>query len=350
MYSGGALSRDTLPIQNQPCLCPDSPLYPSTLRGGGLATRPGTASSLAALQYPPLYSENSWSRTRKKQKNNSNIILRTLWPIGFVGKTPVGKTYDAAIPGSRLPGTKEKKEVTPAQRPFSNLTSQSRSPREYRFSFWLLANLPIVVASSRAVACSVVAVHHQAPLRFRASMRVIERRCASFSVALRSALRFVQRCASFVIALRLALRFVRHRTSWLRCPVRRCASRVFRHVFRHVFRSCSSRALLQHRASSRPRLLPFNIAARNRGSLSRFFVAACHSGLPARLRAPSWLRRCLLSRFVIATSFAVVALSRLVLVRMWRVGSHYRCPSLDVVTLPPVYRACGFWATVRRSW
>ena len=31
MYSGGALSQDTLPIQNQPCLCPDLPLYPSTL-------------------------------------------------------------------------------------------------------------------------------------------------------------------------------------------------------------------------------------------------------------------------------------------------------------------------------
>ena len=28
---GGALSRNTLPIQNQPCLCPDLPLYPSTL-------------------------------------------------------------------------------------------------------------------------------------------------------------------------------------------------------------------------------------------------------------------------------------------------------------------------------
>ena len=26
----GALSRDTLPIQNQPCLCPGLPLYPST--------------------------------------------------------------------------------------------------------------------------------------------------------------------------------------------------------------------------------------------------------------------------------------------------------------------------------
>ena len=27
---GGALSRDTLPIQNQPWLCPELPLYPST--------------------------------------------------------------------------------------------------------------------------------------------------------------------------------------------------------------------------------------------------------------------------------------------------------------------------------
>ena len=28
-YSGGALSWDTLPMQNQPCLCPELPLYPS---------------------------------------------------------------------------------------------------------------------------------------------------------------------------------------------------------------------------------------------------------------------------------------------------------------------------------
>ena len=31
LYSKVALSRDTLPIQNQPCLCPELPLYPSTL-------------------------------------------------------------------------------------------------------------------------------------------------------------------------------------------------------------------------------------------------------------------------------------------------------------------------------
>ena len=32
---GGALSRDTPPIQNQPCLCPELPLHPSTsLRSG----------------------------------------------------------------------------------------------------------------------------------------------------------------------------------------------------------------------------------------------------------------------------------------------------------------------------
>ena len=30
MYSGGALSWDTLPIQNQPFLCPKLPLYPGT--------------------------------------------------------------------------------------------------------------------------------------------------------------------------------------------------------------------------------------------------------------------------------------------------------------------------------
>ena len=31
-YSEGVLSRDTLPIQNLPCLCPELPLYPSTPR------------------------------------------------------------------------------------------------------------------------------------------------------------------------------------------------------------------------------------------------------------------------------------------------------------------------------
>ena len=73
-------------------------------------------------------------------KEQSNI-LRTLWPIRFAGKTHVGKTYDAAIPGSRLPGTKEKKKATPIQRPYSNQITQSRSPREDRSRS---GSLPIV--------------------------------------------------------------------------------------------------------------------------------------------------------------------------------------------------------------
>ena len=38
-YSGGgeALSRNTLPIQNQPCLCPELPLYPSTCNNDVIA-------------------------------------------------------------------------------------------------------------------------------------------------------------------------------------------------------------------------------------------------------------------------------------------------------------------------
>ena len=41
-------------------------------KGGGLATRLYTSLGLAALHYPPLLAENSWSRTEEKRKEKRN--------------------------------------------------------------------------------------------------------------------------------------------------------------------------------------------------------------------------------------------------------------------------------------
>jgi hypothetical protein len=62
----------------------------------------------AALHYPPFYPQTSWSSNKRGKHRRTKACADPpyiAWPIGLAGKTHVGKTYDAAIPGSRLPYT-----------------------------------------------------------------------------------------------------------------------------------------------------------------------------------------------------------------------------------------------------
>ena len=77
-----------------------------TIMGGGLATRLYASLCLAVLHYPPLLAENSWSRTERNKRRNKTLILQNL-ANRTRKENPVGKTYDAAIPGSRLPYIKK---------------------------------------------------------------------------------------------------------------------------------------------------------------------------------------------------------------------------------------------------
>ena len=54
-YSGaGALSRDRVPIQNQPCLCPELPLYPRYKSQARNTTGFCVMSHIWSLEYPIL--------------------------------------------------------------------------------------------------------------------------------------------------------------------------------------------------------------------------------------------------------------------------------------------------------
>ena len=56
---GGALSRDTLPIQNQPCLSPELPLYPNTLLFCTLAASMGVEPPIS-YQFRTALPVRSW--------------------------------------------------------------------------------------------------------------------------------------------------------------------------------------------------------------------------------------------------------------------------------------------------
>ena len=69
---------------------------PGGLRYRGLAA----LIPIAALHYLPLYAGTPGP---EKEINKTKQDPPKTWPIGLAGKTPVGKTCDAGIPGSRLP-------------------------------------------------------------------------------------------------------------------------------------------------------------------------------------------------------------------------------------------------------
>ena len=56
-----------------------------------MATRLYTSLDLAALHYPPLLAENSWSRTEEKRKKKQNRDPPKVGQSDFVGKTPCGE-------------------------------------------------------------------------------------------------------------------------------------------------------------------------------------------------------------------------------------------------------------------
>ena len=145
----------------------------------------------------------------------------------------MGKTYDAAIPGSRLPGTKEKVADPAARNPpqqpsleVQKMTDLVLAPRQSadRGVIVRRCGLGHHCASSDAIAALCVAARHRGSV------------C-------RASLRFVRRCASFAVALRC---FVAPYTP-LRFP--RVSSRVRRVLCRSVVRrrglvrSCSSSRL-----------------------------------------------------------------------------------------------------------